>query len=141
MTKVDINSEILPGVGLGGINIGQSISDVDVREFDIKNINETKCAYCNNGSIFVVFDENNKVRQASALLGYKGRLFERYFIGESVSALSIDGWTFREDLDGFIRVDAPGVIIRTDLEDPNLDEVEQRKMELVISEITVAKTI
>lgn len=132
--------EILPGVGLGGVNIGMSFGDLDIKKSETKVVNGILTASLESDTIFIIFDSNRVVQQVSAVNDYNGCLDGKYCIGSSVSRLLDDNWFFREDLDGFVHKEYPGVVMRTNLEDATIDEINQNKTHLQVSEISVSIT-
>ncbi len=132
--------EILPGVGLGGVNIGMSVGDLDIKKSEIKVVNGILTASLESDTIFIIFDTDRVVQQVSAVNNYNGCLNGKYCIGSSVSKLLDDNWFFREDIDGFVHNDYPGIVMRTSLEDATIDEINQNKMHLQVSEISVSVT-
>lgn len=132
--------EILPGVGLGGVNIGMSFGDLDIKKSETKVVNGILTASLESDTIFIIFDSNRVVQQVSAVNDYNGCLDGKYCIGSSVSRLLDDNWFFREDLDGFLHKEYPGVVMRTNLEDATIDEINQNKTHLQVSEISVSIT-
>ena len=136
-----INEEILPGVGLAGIKVGQSCEDIGIDKRSIKTLNGQNFAYKNDGAVCIFFDSENKVWQLSALAGYEGKLNQKHCIGESIVDVISDGWTYSEELDGFVKQDQHGVIIRANLEDASMSEIIEQQSSLIVSEITVASQI
>ncbi|TQV66155.1 hypothetical protein FKG94_27415 [Exilibacterium tricleocarpae] len=120
---MEISGEIVPGVGLAGIKIGQTLEDIAIDRRSVKSISGQKLAYVMDGSVCILFDDENKIRQLSALSGYKGKLNQKYYIDEPIAEIIDDGWIYSEELDGFIKQDQKGVIIRPDLEDASPDEI------------------
>lgn len=139
MLKID--DDILPGIGLAGIKVGQSQEDIGIDKRSVKNVNGQKFAYVIDGAVCIFFDDENKVWQLSALAGYEGKLNQKHYINEPIIEVVNDGWTYSEELDGFIKQDEKGVIIRVDLEDASLSEIIEQQSSLEVSEITVASQI
>lgn len=94
-----------------------------------------------DGAVCILFDDENKVWQLSALVGYEGRLNNKYFINEPIAEVINDGWIYSEELDGFIKQDEKGVIIRANLEDASACEVVEQQCRRMVNEITISSQI
>lgn len=98
---MNLNDQILPGIGLAGIKLGQSIGEIGVDKEVVKIINGQKIVYLLNEAVCLFLDEADVIWQLSALPGYQGKLNQQHFIGEPVEALINNGWMYSEELDSY----------------------------------------
>lgn len=71
MVFMDDNIDIVPHTGLGGINLGDFLGDLNIAKNEIKIVNSQKIASINNGTIFILFSKDSRVIQVSARNGYR----------------------------------------------------------------------
>lgn len=133
---IDLNADILPGIGLGGITVGEDFYALDI-DSSIIRPTRNDWLYLVENSIGILIGERDNIIQLSALAGYRGLLNGKYYVGGKIKDVIDDGWVFNEELDGFLSDACKGVIIRQDLEDATAAEVSANIDRIFIEEISV----
>lgn len=138
MVFIDDNIDIVPHVGLGGINLGDFLGDLNIAKNEIKIVNSQKMASINSGTIFILFSKDSRVIQISARNGYKGKLLGKYSVGDSILCfINSNDWVFCESDDGFVNDEVAGVVVHPNLEDATPYEIVKKKNVLIVDEITI----
>lgn len=136
--SIDVKKEIIPYVGLGGIEIGDFLKDLEIDKGQIRIVNGQKMASIFKGAIIVLFSKNDKVIQLSAQEGYEGKLLNKYYVGQPVQDFMNDSaWIFSEEEDGFRHREISNLVVRLELEDATAKEVRELQGFLKVSEITI----
>ena len=143
--EINIQAPIIPGVGLGGLNLLTPIADLVnlvARERESGAITDREFhtgerSYgLRNGAIWVEFRQNDqRILELTADRGYGGALFDAIRIGTTIrEAMALDPRIYLNDLECFFMIEGvDGVLLSIDDDDPSLDFA----LDMPISQITV----
>ena len=131
---VDIHKEIKPGASLGGITLETPITSYPIilsdsylsRAFELVSPLEARYFSCGKSISVTVDVSTGQIAKVSAHMGYKGRLWQRVYLGQSYGELKkhFPDLTLDESDGVLIFPGYDGVALSVDCEDPTPRQLE-----------------